>query len=51
MRILDISGRLVYTNENIYQNIETKIIPAGLYFVQLLQDSSVLGTSKLILND
>ena len=50
-RILNINGQVVYENENFNKRIETSSFVAGLYYVQLLQNQSVLGVSKLIIHD
>lgn len=51
LRILDITGTEVYNQQGIFGSsieIRTKEIQAGFYFVQVIQESKILGIGKLV---
>ncbi len=53
VRIMDVSGRIVYESAAIVRNYETSIdklnIPAGIYFIEVVSDSGDRSFRKLII--
>jgi len=49
--IFDISGRIIFKNENISQLVDVSALTSGLYYVQILDNNIVLASEKLIIHD